>query len=96
VSGTALDGRNFGGIMAARKTQSDKLDQIMEKVSEIQKELLERKHFDQKTLVHEEMLLGNGKPGFQNIRDKVLSWDAKGTAILILVLGDIILRIIPY
>ncbi len=37
---------------------------------------------------------GNGKPGFLSIRDKVLSWEIKSNALLLLVIGDIIVRLI--
>lgn len=43
---------------------------------------------------HDEMLAGNGKPGFLAIRDKVLNWEAKGSAIFFLIVGDVILRVL--
>ena len=43
---------------------------------------------------HDEMLAGNGKPGFLAIRDKVINWEAKGNAIFFLIAGDVILRVL--
>ena len=79
--------------MTARKVTT-KHDEIMEKLEQIQKELAERRHLDNLVLEHKELLSGNHKPGFQAIRDKVLSWDNKVTAIILVIVGDIAVRVV--
>jgi hypothetical protein len=68
----------------------------MQKLIEIQQELAERRHIDDLVAEHQRLLAGNGKPGFASIRDKVLSWDGKLTALSIVVVGDLITRLVQF
>ena len=58
--------------------------------------LAERKHYDETVETLKEKVDGNGKPGFVAIRDKVLAWENKINAGIMLVVGDILVRIIQY
>ena len=71
-----------------------RLENLSSRVEEMQRDLLSRKHLDEKIAHHEEMFIGNGKPGWHVIRDKVLSWDSKMNALTLLVAGNIIWQII--
>ena len=57
---------------------------------QIQITLAERSYLDE----HVKTIVGNGKPGFVSIRDKVMAWETKGNAITLLIVGDILMRIL--
>jgi len=63
---------------------------LQQKNSEIKE--AQREHYFTDIDKLKETINGNGKPGFNAIRDKVLSWDTKLTGLSMLVLGDIVLR----
>jgi len=69
------------------KAFSDKLDIIIFKDAQ-------REHYFTDIDKIKEAIDGNGKPGFNAIRDKVLSWDSKLTGLSMLVMGDIVFRVI--
>lgn len=71
-----------------------RLEDLSERVEAMQTELAARKHLDEMVLKDHEQIVGNGKPGFYQIRDKVLSWDNKINTIGLLVVGNILWQII--
>lgn len=71
-----------------------RLDELSENVESLQRALLERRHLDEIIAKHEEMLMGNGKPGWYVIRDKVLSWDNKINGVIVAVSINIIWQVI--
>lgn len=73
-----------------------RLDSLSDGQNAIKLDLAGRKHIDEEVEKHKELLTGNGKPGFVAIRDKVLSWDAKVSAITLLILGDVVVRIVSF
>ena len=58
--------------------------------------LAERRHYDQAVEKHTELLDGNGRPGFKVIRDKVMQWDNKINAVILVIIGDVAVRLIQY
>lgn len=83
--------------MPPRKTiTTSQYDEIKESLHRIENTLSERKHIDDKVKIHEELLEGNGKPGFKQVRDKVQAWESKINAIILLVLGDVVLRVLAW
>jgi len=76
------------------KELSDKLDIIIlqQKNSEIKD--AQHEHYFSDIDKLKETINGNGKPGFNAIRDRVLSWDAKLNSLFLLVMGDIVFRVI--
>ena len=80
---------------------TSKQAELLKEIQEVRKRVQALQHAETARLEREagtaEMfhhLTGNGKPGFMAIRDKVLSWEIKSNAILLLVIGDIIVRLI--
>lgn len=71
-------------------------EEIYAEVVAIKQMLAGRQHFDDKVAAHEDLMNGNGKPGFKQIRDKVLGWETKVNAIVLLIFGDIVIRIIQF
>ena len=71
-----------------------RLDDLSKGQAEIKLELASRKDIDETVSKDHELLLGNGKPGFVAIRDKVLGWETKINAITLLVLGDVVIRLV--
>lgn len=71
-----------------------RLEDLSERVEAMQTELAARKHLDEMVLKDHEQIVGNGKPGFYQIRDKVLSWDNKINATVLLVVGNVLWQII--
>ena len=71
---------------------------LSRQVTAIEKQIVERRHYDRKIedldLTVSDMRNGNGKPGWLVIRDKFLGWETKANAIIVLVVGDAVLRII--
>ena len=81
--------------MTVKKSkQEESYEEIKKELADIKQMLAERRHLDDavKDIKHE--LDGNGKPGWKTIRDKVLSWEVKVTALILAVAGDVIFRII--
>ena len=68
--------------------------EIQKKVDALESTLDKREHIDKIVYENRLLLSGNGKPGFTAIRDKVMNWDGKFTALSLLVLGNIIVQII--
>lgn len=79
-----------------RKTTTDKYDEIMKELGTLKQMLAERQHLDSKTLQHEELMNGNGKPGFRQVRDKISAWESKVNAIIIIIVGDVVVRVIQF
>jgi len=73
------------------KELNEKLDIII-----LQQEIKDAQHEHYFTDIDKlkETINGNGKPGFNAIRDRVLSWDAKLNSLFLLVMGDIVFRVI--
>jgi len=74
-------------IKATQKTMETKLD-------DLESTLDKREHIDKIVMEHRLLLMGNGKPGYASIRDKVTSWEGKFTALSLLVVGSIITQIL--
>lgn len=68
----------------AMKKQVDALESTLDK----------REHIDKIVYENRLLLSGNGKPGFAAIRDKVMNWDGKFTALSLLVIGNIVVSIL--
>jgi len=67
---------------------------LKKQVNDLESTLDKREHIDKMVYENRLLLSGNGKPGFATIRDKVMNWDGKFTALSLLVLGNIIVQII--
>lgn len=79
----------------ARKTKQDtEFETINKTLAEIKQMLAERKHIDEDFLGLKHEYEGNGKPGFKQVRDKITAWEVKINAVIALIFGDIIFRII--
>ena len=81
-----------------RRTQDEEHEEIKKMINEIKAMLIARQHLDSLVLDHgkklDELENGNGKIGFKSVRDKVMAWEKTGSAIALLVAGDIIMRVI--
>ena len=81
-----------------RRTQDEEHEEIKNMINEIKAMLIARQHLDSLVLDHgkklDELENGNGKIGFKSVRDKVMAWEKTGSAIALLVAGDIIMRVI--
>ena len=75
------------------KAFSDKLDIIILQQKNLEIKDAQREHYFTDIDKIKEAIDGNGKPGFNAIRDKVLSWDSKLTGLSMLVMGDIVFRV---
>ena len=73
-----------------------KLEAIERKQIESEKREAERKHLDEMVITHEKSMQDNGKPGLLSIRNKVLNFESRLTAIGLLVAGDVILRVVQF
>ena len=71
-----------------------KQDQILAEIGQIKSTLLKREHLDQDLVEMKKTFDGNGKPGFKDIRDKVMSWNNKINAVVIAVVIDIIIQVV--
>ena len=81
--------------MTPRKTKQEvSYDEIKKELADIKHMLAERKHLDDEVLNIKHELEGNGKPGFKATRDKVQSWETKVNAIMLVLVGDIIFRVV--
>ena len=49
--------------MAEHKTNSQKLDAVLEHLNELEKRLAQREHLDKMVMDHDEFIHGNGTPG---------------------------------
>ena len=67
--------------------------EIGRKVDALESTLDKREHIDKIVADNYALLHGNGKPSFATIRDKVVSWDGKFTALSLLVVGNIVVQI---
>jgi len=80
-----------------RNTDSEH-EEIKGMINEIRQMLIARQHLDNLVLDHgkklDELENGNGKIGFKSVRDKVMAWEKTGSAIALLVAGDIVMRVI--
>ena len=85
-------------ITERRRTQDEEHEEIKKMINEIKEMLIARQHLDSLVLDHgkklDELENGNGKIGFKSVRDKVMAWEKTGSAIALLVAGDIIMRVI--
>ena len=72
---------------------NDKLDLLIERQKNNEIAAAARAYLDGDIVEVKKLIEGNGKPGFNAIRDRVLSWDAKLTSLSMLVLGDIVFRV---
>ena len=85
-------------ITERRRTQDEEHEEIKKMINEIKAMLIARQHVDSLVLDHgkklDELENGNGKIGFKSVRDKVMAWEKTGSAIALLVAGDIIMRVI--
>ena len=84
--------------MITKKTKQEvSYEEIKQELAEIKHMLAERKHIDEDFKIlkteHHDLMNGNGKPGFKSVRDKVLSWETKINAIILLIIGDVVLRV---
>lgn len=79
-----------------RKNTPERLDEIMHEIGTLKQMLAERQHLDSKTLQHEELMNGNGKPGFKQIRDKISAWEVRINAIILIIFGDLFVRVIQF
>ena len=80
-----------------RNTDSEH-EEIKGMINEIRQMLIARQHLDNLVLDHgkklDELENGNGKIGFKSVRDKVMAWEKTGSAIGLLIAGDIIMRVV--
>lgn len=85
-------------ITERRRTQDEEHEEIKKMINEIKAMLIARQHLDAMVLEDNkrmnELENGNGKIGFKSVRDKVIAWEKTGSAIALLVAGDIIMRVI--
>ena len=85
-------------ITERRRTQDEEHEEIKKMINEIKAMLIARQHLDSLVLDHgkklDELENGNGKIGFKSVRDIVMAWEKTGSAIALLVAGDIIMRVI--
>ena len=83
--------------MATRKTKQEvSYDEIKLQLQEIKELLARREHLDVAIQEMKHEFEGNGKPGFRALRDKFMGWEGKINAIIMLVIGDIVVRLIQY
>jgi len=79
-----------------KQTNSEKLDEILEKVNEIEKKLVQREHYDEQVREHDEFINGNGKPGAKSqlaiIQESQKRISAINTAIIIALVIDILAK----
>jgi len=73
---------------------NEKLDLLIKRQNDNEVNAAARAHLDEDIIKIKENIEGNGKPGFNAIRDRVLSWDAKLNSLFLLVMGDIVFRVI--
>jgi hypothetical protein len=71
-------------------------NEIYEKLIEIEKQLALREHFDEMIQTDHDLIGGNGKSGFKTIRDKVEKWDITINALIVLIIGDVIVRAVGF
>lgn len=69
------------------------IGEIGEKVDNLKAKIDKREYLDGVVLDTQDLMNGNGKPGFKAIRDKVMSWESKFNTLSLLVAGDIIMQI---
>lgn len=84
-------------MATTRKTKEQlNYEEIKQQLDEIKQLLARREHLDTdiQSIKHE--FDGNGKPGFRTLRDKIINWEGKINAIIMLVIGDIVVRLIQY
>ena len=81
-----------------RRTQDEEHEEIKKMINEIKAMLVARQYIDEIVINNnkklDELENGNGKIGFKSVRDKVMAWEKTGSAIALLVAGDIIMRVI--
>jgi len=73
---------------------NEKLDLLIKRQNDNEINAAARAHLDEDIIKIKENIEGNGKPGFNAIRDRVLSWDTKLNSLFLLVMGDIVFRVI--
>lgn len=76
------------------KAKVTEYGEIRKELAEIKQMLAERKHIDDAFVFLKHEYDGNGKPGFKQTRDEVSGWKSKGNAIILLIIGDIAMRLI--
>ena len=85
-------------ITERRRTQDEEHEEIKKMINEIKGMLVARQYIDEIVINNnkklDELENGNGKIGFKSVRDKVMAWEKTGSAIALLVAGDIIMRVI--
>ncbi len=81
-----------------RRNTDSEHEEIKGMINEIKSMLIARQHLDVMVLEDNKRLNelenGNGKIGFKSVRDKVMAWEKTGSAIALLVAGDIVMRVI--
>lgn len=82
--------------MPRKSKQQIQYEDIQAKLNEISEMLARREHIDTDFQVLKKELEGNGKPGYKQIRDKVIGWETKINSIIVLIFGDIVVRVIQY
>lgn len=82
--------------MPRKSKQQIQYEDIQAKLNEISEMLARREHIDADFQLLKRELEGNGKPGYKQIRDKVTGWETKINSIMILIFGDIVVRVIQY
>lgn len=82
--------------MARKSQQQLQYENIQAKLTEITEMLARREHIDSEFQALKHEFEGNAKPGFKQTRDKVTGWEAKINSIMILIFGDIVVRVIQY
>lgn len=83
--------------MATRKSKQEiSYEEIKIQLQEIKELLARREHLDVAIQDMKHDFEGNGKPGFRAMRDKFMSWEGKINAIMMLVIGDIVVRLVQY
>lgn len=82
--------------MPRKSKQQTQYEDIQAKLNEISEMLARREHIDTDFQVLKKELEGNGKPGYKQIRDKVIGWETKINSIIVLIFGDIVVRVIQY
>ena len=85
-------------ITERRRTQDDEHIEIKKMINEIKEMLVARQYIDEIVINDnkklDELENGNGKIGFKAVRDKVVTWERTGGAIVLLIAGDIVMRVI--
>lgn len=82
--------------MPRKSKQQIQYEDIQAKLNEISEMLARREHIDADFQLLKKELEGNGKPGYKQIRDKVIGWETKINSIIVLIFGDIVVRVIQY